>query len=108
IPGVVDSVHWSSPLSDPDPKVRAIGRKGLETALYDCRKLGGTSVLLVPAVVTKSVSYQDAWDRSIAEIRGVLPLAKDLEVEIAIENVWNQFLLSPLEAARYVDQFESE
>lgn len=107
IPGVVDSLHWNSPLSDPDAKVRAAGRKALETALADCKKLGGTSVLLVPAVVKKGVSYQDAWDRSIAEIRGVLPLAKELEVHIAIENVWNQFLLSPLEAARYVDAFES-
>ncbi len=107
IPGVVDSVHWKSPLSDPDANVRAVGRKALETALRDCRKLGGTSVLLVPAVVNKKVSYQEAWDRSIAEIRGVLPLAKELEIHIAIENVWNQFLLSPLEAARFVDQFES-
>ncbi len=107
IPGVVDSVHWNSPLSDPDAKVRATGRKALETALRDCKKLGGTSVLLVPAVVNKKVSYQEAWDRSTAEIRGVLPLAKELEIHIAIENVWNQFLLSPLEAARYVDTFDS-
>jgi hexulose-6-phosphate isomerase len=107
IPGVVDSVHWKSALSDPDASVRATGRKALETALRDCKKLGGTSVLLVPAVVNKKVSYQEAWDRSIAEIREVLPLAKELEIHIAIENVWNQFLLSPLEAARYVDQFES-
>ncbi len=107
IPGVVDSVHWRSPLSDPDANVRATGRKALETALRDSKQLGGTSVLLVPAVVNKKVSYQDAWDRSTAEIREVLPLAKELEIHVAIENVWNQFLLSPLEAARYVDQFES-
>ena len=36
-----------------------------------------------------------------------MPLAKELGVKIAIENVWNQFLLSPLEAARYIDEFES-
>ena len=108
IPGVVDSVHWSKPLSDPDPAVRAEGRAGLETALRDCARYGGTTALLVPAVVNAGVSYDQAWERSTAEIAEVLPLAEELGVKIAIENVWNSFLLSPLEAARYVDQFESD
>ncbi len=108
IHGVVDSVHWKHHLSDPDPKRREKGRKALETALYQCKRYGGSTVLLVPAVVNKKVSYADAWKRSSAEIRKVLPLATELRVAIAIENVWNHFLLSPLEARRYVDQFESK
>lgn len=108
VPGVVDSVHWSKPFSDPDPKVRAEGVAALETALRDCKRLGGTSVLVVPAVVNAGVSYADAYRRSQAEIKKVLPLAEELGVDIAFENVWNNFLLSPLEAARYVDEFESE
>jgi L-ribulose-5-phosphate 3-epimerase len=107
IHGVVDSAHWGSPLSDPDPKVRAAGREALEQALRDCKLYGGTTVLLVPAVVSQQVAYEDAWERSRREIAGVLALAQDVGVRIAIENVWNNFLLSPLEAARYVDQFES-
>jgi hexulose-6-phosphate isomerase len=107
IPGVVDSVHWSKTLGDPDASIRAEGRAALERALRDCKRLGGTSVLLVPAVVTRSVSYADAWERSQEEVRRVLPLAAELGVTIAFENVWNHFLLSPLEAARYVDAFES-
>ena len=105
IEGVVDSVHWNIPLSDPDPKHRAAGVKALETALRECKLYGGTSVLLVPAVVNKRVSYEVAYERSQAEIRKVIPLAEELGVKIAIENVWNQFLLSPMEAARYVDEF---
>jgi hexulose-6-phosphate isomerase len=108
IHGVVGSQHWSSPLSDADPAVRARGRDALETALNDCHVYGGTTVLLVPAVVRKDVSYDDAWTRSRAEIAPLLPLAQELGVTIAFENVWNQFLLSPLEAARYVDSFESD
>jgi L-ribulose-5-phosphate 3-epimerase len=108
IHGVVGSQHWSSPLSDADPAVRARGRAAMETALRDCHLYGGTTVLLVPAVVKKNVSYADAWTRSRAEIRPLLPLAAELGVHIAFENVWNQFLLSPLEAARYVDSFESD
>jgi L-ribulose-5-phosphate 3-epimerase len=107
VPGVVDSVHWRDTLSSPDAAVRAKGVAGLETALRDCKAFGGTSVLLVPAVVNKGVSYADAYERSQAEIRKVVPLAEELGVQIAFENVWNQFLLSPLEAARYVDDFAS-
>jgi L-ribulose-5-phosphate 3-epimerase len=107
IPGVVDSIHWRQTLSDPNPAVRARGLEGLQTALRECKLYGGSSVLLVPAVVNKEVSYLDAYQRSQAEIRKALPLAEELGVQIAIENVWNQFLLSPLEAQRYVDEFNS-
>jgi len=108
IPGVVDSVHWGKPFSHPDPDVRRQGVEALQTALRDCARYGGTSVLVVPAVVNKQVTYDQAYERSQAEIRQVLPLAAELGLRIAFENVWNQFLLSPLEAARYVDEFESE
>lgn len=105
IPGVVDSVHWSKPLSHPDPGVRLAGRHALEQAMLTCRDLGGTQVLLVPAVVNAGVSYNDAWQRSVSEVSRVLPLARDLGVSIAFENVWNNFLLSPLEARRYLEFF---
>ena len=108
IPGVVDSVHWGKPLSHPDAAVRKAGREGLETALRDAKAYGASTVLLVPAVVTKEISYADAYRRSQDEIRKVVPLAEELDVKIAFENVWNQFLLSPIEAARYVDEFESD
>lgn len=104
IPGVVDSVHWGKPLSHPDPDVRLAGRSALQAALKDCSYYGGTTVLLVPGVVNAGVSYADAYERSQAEIKPVLDMAKELRVSIAFENVWNHFLLSPLEAARYVDE----
>lgn len=108
IHGVVDSVHWRQTLSDPDPAVREAGLEGLRTALRDASEYGASTVLLVPAVVNENVSYADAYQRSQEEIRKVLPEAQRLGVRIAIENVWNQFLLSPIEAARYIDEFESE
>ena len=107
VPGVVDSVHWRDTLSDPDPAVRKRGREALEHALRQCKLFGGSSVLLVPAVVNASVAYDQAYARSQAEIRAVLPLAAELQVRILIENVWNGFLLSPLEAARYTDELDS-
>ena len=105
--GVVDYDHWKLPLSHPDPKVRAAGLETLKTSLRDSKVYGGTTVLLVVGIVNKEISYADAYQRTQEEIRKVLPLAKELEIKIAFENVWNMFLLSPLEFARYIDEFES-
>lgn len=108
IHGVVDSVHWNDTLSHPDAEVRAKGVKALEQALRDSKAYGGTTVLLVPGKVERGrVSYADAYKRSQEEVRKALPLAKELNIKIAIENVWNDFLLSPIEEARYIDEFES-
>ena len=101
------NTHWNKPVSHPDPQVRAAGVEGLKQALRDAKRYGASSVLFVPAVVNKEVSYADAYRRSQTEIRQAIPLAEELGVRIAIENVWNHFLLSPLEAARYVDEFNS-
>jgi hexulose-6-phosphate isomerase len=107
IPSVCCSTHWDKPLSSPDAAVREAGLKGLEQALRDANKYGARSVLFVPGVVNKEISYSDCYKRSQEGIRKLLPLAAELKVKIAIENVWNHFLLSPLEAARYIDEFNS-
>lgn len=107
IPSVCGRDHWGKPLTHPDPKVRAEGVEALKQTLRDAKRYGASSVLLVPGVVSKEVAYNEAYERSQAEIRKALPLAQELGVSIAIENVWNHFLLSPLEAARYVDEFNS-
>jgi hexulose-6-phosphate isomerase len=107
IPSVLMASHWSHPLSDPNPATRETSVNNLKIALRDAKAYGARSVLLVPAVVTKQVSYPEAWKRSVEEIKKCVPLAEELGVAIALENVWNQFLLSPLEAAEYCDSFKS-
>lgn len=107
IPGVVVSTHWTHPLSSPDPEVRQKGRDGVETALRDAHAYGAKTILLVPGLVNEENSYDQVYRRSQEEIRKFIPLAEELNVVIAIENVWNHFLLSPLEAAQYVDDFDS-
>ncbi len=104
LPGVVNSVHWKSPLSSADPKVREVCSKAMEKSLYDCKMYGGTTVLLVPGVVNETTSYKEAYERSQAEIRKLIPAAEKTGIKIALENVWNNFLISPVEAARYVDE----
>jgi hexulose-6-phosphate isomerase len=102
------STHWDYPVSDASQAVRDTGRKGLEQALRDAKAYAATSVLFVPAVVNRDVAYDAAYTRSQEEIRRVLPLARELGVKIAIENVWNHFIMTPLEAARYIDEFQSD
>ena len=98
---------WDAPFSDPDPKVIEKGLAAMETALRSAKAVGADAVLLVPAVLNENVGYGQAYKRSQEHIRKLLPLAEELKVIIAVENVWNKFLLSPLEFARYVDEFES-
>lgn len=107
IPSVVVSTHWTSPLTHPDPAVRQDGMDGVRTALHDAAVYGASAILLVPGIVNAEASYDIAYRRSQEQIRELIPLAEELGVIIAIENVWNQFLLSPLEAARYVDELNS-
>jgi len=98
---------WNAPFSDSDPEVREKGLAAMRTALRSAKAIGADAVLLVPAVVNENVRYGDAYERSQEYIRKLLPLAEELDVIIAVENVWNKFLLSPLEFARYVDEFDS-
>jgi len=108
VPGVVDSVHWNDRLSDPSEEVRAKGIEALRTALKFCKDIGGTSVLLVPGKATPDANYEQCWQRSIAEIKKVVPQAEDLGIHILIENVWNDFLTDPRETARFIDECGSK
>lgn len=107
IHSVMNSDHWKYPLSSADPDVVAKCVKGMETSLRNAHLWGADTVLLVPAVVNPETSYADAWKRSQTQIRKMLPMAEKLKVIIAVEEVWNKFLLSPVEFARYVDDFQS-
>jgi L-ribulose-5-phosphate 3-epimerase len=108
IHSVMNAAHWKFPLSSADPEVVAQSVAGMEASLRNAELWGADSVLLVPAVLDPETSYQDAWTRSQRVIKErILPLAQELKVVVGIEEVWNKFLLSPLEMARYVDDFAS-
>lgn len=101
------STHWKKTLSSPDEKVRAEGLEGLKQSLRDAKRYGAKSVLLVPGVARNGVSYQECWDRSIAEIRKAIPVSEETGVKIAIENVWNDFLMKPQQALDYLNAINS-
>lgn len=108
--GVVDSTHWAKRFSDAKPEVRAQAVADLTTALKDAKGYGATTVLVVPGKVTnkETENFEQAWERSQAEIAKCIPLSKELGVKIAIENVWNDFLMKPEQMLKFVDEFKSE
>ena len=108
IHSVMNMDHWKFPLSSADPAIVSRSVAGMETSLENAKLWGADTVLLVPAVVDPQTSYKDAWTRSQKVIRErLLPMARALKVIVAVEEVWNKFLLSPLEFARYVDELDS-
>ena len=103
-PSVVNKDHWSVPLSDPDPEVRKKCIASVAKSLEEVKELGGDTVLVVPGVVNDKVSYEDAYYRSQNAIRELIPFAEKTGMQIGLENVWNNFLISPIEAKRFVDE----
>jgi hexulose-6-phosphate isomerase len=107
IDSVMNMDHWKYPLSSDDAAVVEKSLTGMRTSLHNAKLWGSDAVLLVPAVVNPQTSYHDAWTRSQTQIRTLIPLAEELKVTIAIEEVWNKFLLSPLEMVTYINEFQS-
>jgi L-ribulose-5-phosphate 3-epimerase len=107
IHSVMNMDHWKYPLSSPDPAVVQKSVDGVKTSLHNAHLWGADTVLVVPAVVDANTSYRDAYSRSQKNIRTLIPLAEQLRVILAIEEVWNKFLLSPIEFAHYIDEFQS-
>lgn len=99
---------WQTPLSSPDEGIRkqgiAVVKKMLEVASY----IGMDTILVVPGLVTSEVSYDDCYRRSQEALKQIITTAEKYNVKIGIENVWNKFLLSPLEMARYIDELDSD
>jgi len=114
VDGSVCAEHWNVRHTDPDPDVRARALENLEDALRDTNAVGGHTVLLVVGH-GKDGPEEEIWDRSVENISQAIPLAAELGVFIAIENVWNHFGYdhgggadqTADKLARYVDAFSS-
>ncbi len=101
------STHWAQTLSHPSENVREKGLEGLLQSLRDAKRYGAGSVLLVPGVVNAGTTYQQCWERSIAQIRKAIPVAAESGVVISIENVWNEFITKEDEALSYLEEINS-
>jgi len=108
IHSVMNMDHWRFPLSSPDPEIIERSLSGARTSIRNAHFWRADTVLLVPGVVDAHHNYADVYRRSKDSILQLLPLASELNIILAIEEVWNKFLLSPLEFATYIDSFNSK
>jgi L-ribulose-5-phosphate 3-epimerase len=101
----------ANPLNSPDPEKRARGVESLRQAIQFATYLNCGAILLVPGRLGNGakllVGYEDTWKRMTAELRKAVPDAERAKVILTPENVWNKFLVSPLEMRAFVDQFHS-
>lgn len=107
IHSVMNMGHWEWPLSSANPEDIKKSMERMEISLRNAKLWGADTVLLVPGVVRPDTTIPQAWERSQPHIRKLIPLAEELKVVIGIEPVWNKFLLTPYDTAKYVDEFKS-
>lgn len=104
---IATGLGWTYPLTSPDPTIRDRGKAVVERMLRAAHVVGADAVLVVPGVVDGQTAYDEAMERALDAIQDLVPLAEQHQVCIAVENVWNKFLLSPVEMRDFIDQFES-
>ena len=112
---VASGLYWNYFLNDTDEAIRSkaqdIVKKQLETAAI----LGCDSILVIPGCVNaefaapgKVMDYETCYNRSLESIMKVKQYAEEYKVNIGLENVWNKFLLSPVEMRDFIDKIGSD
>ena len=108
IPSVATGVFWRYNLGSPDESVRKRGVEYLRAGIELAHDLGARVLLVVPAVADPKVPYDATYKLAQESIRSQADYARDHGVVIAVENVWNKFLYSPLEFRRFVEEIGHE
>lgn len=107
IPSIMASGHWANPLSSGDEEVRQKGLQNIRDSVDTAVAVGGTVVLVVPAVINEAQPYGEAWEISLRSMRELAPYAAQRNVRLGVENVWNRFLLTPREMRQYLDAIDA-
>jgi L-ribulose-5-phosphate 3-epimerase len=114
IHSVATGLYWSFSLTSNDGNVRQKALTIAEKQILTAKMLGADSVLIVPGAVgvdfipgCEIVSYDAAYDRSLEAFMMIKKTAEKSKINVGIENVWNKFLLSPLEVRDFIDKIDS-
>ena len=106
---------WDYRLSDDDKNIRKKAKDMIKKQLEVAKKLGADTILVIPGVVNVSfshpeikVSYNTVYDRALDGLNELKSFAEELKVNIGLENVWNKFLLSPIEMRDFIDKIDSK
>ncbi len=107
--------YWGCSLGSDDEEERERAHAFTRRYITAASWLGIDKILVVPGAVDVAwdesrpvTPYKTVWDNSTASVRKILPFAEECGVTLCFENVWNKFLLSPVEFNMYLDQFDSE
>jgi len=90
-------------LTHPQAEVRDFGKEVVRGLIRCAAALGVDAFLLVAGRVSEDVRYDQALERAGEALRELAPEAAAAGVTIAVENVWNRMLLSPVEARDFLD-----
>lgn len=111
---VASGLYWSYWLSSPDASEREKAQDIVKCQLDTAAILGCRSILVIPGCVNAEFAvpgriedYEDTYARSLESLEKVKGHAEGCGVEIALENVWNKFLLSPMEMRDFIDKLQS-
>lgn len=106
---------WDYRLSDDDKNMRQKAKDMINKQLDTAKLLGADTVLVIPGVVNvefsypeKKVAYDVVYERAIEGLNELKSYAENLKVNIGLENVWNKFLLSPMEMRDFIDKIGSD
>ena len=106
---------WNCAIGAEDAAERTAAIDFVKKYLQIAAWIGAESVLVVPGATRVAwdpsrpvISYKKVWENATASIRELIPVAEKLKVNIALENVWNRFLISPMEWKLFLDQFKSD
>jgi L-ribulose-5-phosphate 3-epimerase len=107
IPSISTSLLWRYPLTSKETssaeKAKEIVRKMIDAAVV----LGADTVLVVPGIVDSGISYAEVYQRSLESLMELSEYAKKKRISIGVENVWNKFLLSPMEMRQFIEKINS-
>lgn len=107
IPSIIETESWKLPLSSSDPAVTGRITEKLKNNLRYASSCGIGTILCVPGVVDSQTHYPVAHANALAQFKDMAKIAEAHSVTLAIENVWNKFLLTPLEFRDFIDEVDS-
>jgi L-ribulose-5-phosphate 3-epimerase len=113
IPSLATGLHWDNAFTDPDPDIRQKAHDLTAACLERAAWLGAKTLLVVPGVVQHfqeqhlRTHYEDALRLAYVGIHNLLGEAERWGVIIALENVWNAFLVSPVDMREMIDRINS-
>lgn len=111
---IATDVYWRCSLTSEDSAEREAAMEFSRKYLRIANWFGAETVLFIPGAAKvpwdlsqKPVAYAKVWDHAVKAVEQLIPMAEDLNVNLALENVWNRFLFSPMEWKFFLDQFSS-